>query len=117
VALPLCAHSRRAEAESPGKPLFHLCIVNLVIGACGDVVLRLVCAGWGGVRGRPCSSLAGAPALTGAVSCPLITPTRAGTLYCAKGNFEFGVSRVLKSLEPLSRRLGTDTWYYAKRCA
>ncbi|KAI5646147.1 tetratricopeptide repeat protein 30A2 [Phthorimaea operculella] len=39
-----------------------------------------------------------------------------GTLYCAKGNYEFGVSRVIKSLEPFNKRLGTDTWFYAKRC-
>ena len=39
-----------------------------------------------------------------------------GTLYCAKGNFDFGISRIVKSLEPYERKLGTDTWYYAKRC-
>ncbi|XP_069762887.1 intraflagellar transport protein 70A isoform X2 [Narcine bancroftii] len=39
-----------------------------------------------------------------------------GTLYCAKGNYEFGISRVIKSLEPYNKKLGTDTWYYAKRC-
>merc|ERR1712032_204100 len=39
-----------------------------------------------------------------------------GTLYCAKGNFEFGISRVIKSLEPYNRKLEADTWYYAKRC-
>lgn len=38
------------------------------------------------------------------------------TLYCAKGNYEFGISRVIKSLEPYQKKLGTDTWYYAKRC-
>ncbi|TPX34411.1 hypothetical protein SeMB42_g07337 [Synchytrium endobioticum] len=38
-----------------------------------------------------------------------------GTLYCAKGNYEFGISRVCKSLEPFNRKLGTDTWHYAKR--
>ncbi|XP_044264063.1 tetratricopeptide repeat protein 30A isoform X1 [Tribolium madens] len=38
-----------------------------------------------------------------------------GTLYCSKGNYEFGISRVMKSLEPY-RKLGTDTWYYTKRC-
>ena len=38
-----------------------------------------------------------------------------GTLYCAKGNFEFGISRVMKALEPYSKKLGTDTWFYAKR--
>jgi tetratricopeptide repeat protein 30 len=39
-----------------------------------------------------------------------------GTLYCSKGNFEFGISRVIKSLEPLAKKINTDTWYYAKRC-
>ncbi|XP_065194085.1 intraflagellar transport protein 70A-like [Sycon ciliatum] len=56
--------------EDPDSKLYHLCIVNLVIG----------------------------------------------TLYCAKGNYEFGISRVMKSLEPYHRKLGTDTWFYAKRC-
>ncbi|XP_008056431.1 tetratricopeptide repeat protein 30B [Carlito syrichta] len=56
--------------EYPDKKIYHLCIVNLVIG----------------------------------------------TLYCAKGNYDFGISRVIKSLEPYNKKLGTDTWYYAKRC-
>ncbi|KAG9476070.1 hypothetical protein GDO78_002900 [Eleutherodactylus coqui] len=56
--------------DYPDKKIYHLCIVNLVIG----------------------------------------------TLYCAKGNYEFGISRVIKSLEPYNKKLGTDTWYYAKRC-
>jgi tetratricopeptide repeat protein 30 len=58
------------SASSGTKQVFHLCIVNLVIG----------------------------------------------TLYCSKGNFEFGISRVIKSLEPYEKKLGTDTWFYAKRC-
>jgi len=52
------------------KPVYHLCIINLVIGS----------------------------------------------LYCTKGNFEFGISRIIKSLEPYDRKIGVDTWYYAKRC-
>lgn len=56
--------------DEQDKKLFHLCIVNLVIG----------------------------------------------TLYCAKGNYEFGISRVMKSLEPYNKKLGTDSWFYAKRC-
>ncbi|MEE6465852.1 hypothetical protein FKM82_006729 [Ascaphus truei] len=56
--------------DDPDKKIYHLCIVNLVIG----------------------------------------------TLYCAKGNYEFGISRVIKSLEPYNKKLGTDTWYYVKRC-
>lgn len=39
-----------------------------------------------------------------------------GTLYCAKNNYEFGISRIMKSLEPYDKKLGADTWYYAKRC-
>lgn len=39
-----------------------------------------------------------------------------GTLYCSKGNFEFGISRIIKSLEPYHRKIMTDTWFYAKRC-
>lgn len=39
-----------------------------------------------------------------------------GTLYCSKGNFEFGISRVIRSLEPYQKKLEADTWFYAKRC-
>ncbi|KAJ3342194.1 Tetratricopeptide repeat protein 30A [Gonapodya sp. JEL0774] len=60
----------RVGYEDPNKRIYHLCIVNLVIG----------------------------------------------TLYCAKGNYEFGISRIIKSLEPFDKKLGTDTWFYAKRC-
>ena len=38
-----------------------------------------------------------------------------GTL-CAKSNFEFGISRIMKSLEPYNKKIETDTWFYAKRC-
>jgi len=37
-----------------------------------------------------------------------------GTLYCAKGNYNFGVSRIVKSLEPFQKKLGTGTWLYAR---
>ncbi|CAI2311934.1 unnamed protein product [Caenorhabditis sp. 36 PRJEB53466] len=39
-----------------------------------------------------------------------------GSLYCSKGNFEFGITRVIKALDPPEKKLGVDTWYYAKRC-
>uniref|UniRef100_A0A8C6ME62 Tetratricopeptide repeat protein 30 n=1 Tax=Nothobranchius furzeri TaxID=105023 RepID=A0A8C6ME62_NOTFU len=29
-----------------------------------------------------------------------------GTLYCAKGNYDFGITRVIKSLEPYSKKVG-----------
>lgn len=35
-----------------------------------------------------------------------------GTLYCAKGNFEFGISRIIKSLDPYDKKLHTDTWWF-----
>ena len=49
----------RITSEDPHKRVFHLCIVNLVIG----------------------------------------------TLYCAKGNYEFGISRVIKSLDPFTKKV------------
>jgi len=61
---------KEEEKVTDNKPVYHLCIINLVIG----------------------------------------------TLYCTKGNFEFGISRIIKSLEPYDRKIGIDTWYYAKRC-
>uniref|UniRef100_A0A914P460 Tetratricopeptide repeat protein 30 n=2 Tax=Meloidogyne incognita TaxID=6306 RepID=A0A914P460_MELIC len=39
-----------------------------------------------------------------------------GTLYCAKSNYEFGISRIVRALEPCERKLGVDTWFYSKRC-
>mmetsp|Transcript_11778 Transcript_11778/g.26674 ORF Transcript_11778/g.26674 Transcript_11778/m.26674 type:complete len:646 (+) Transcript_11778:99-2036(+) len=61
---------KEEEKADPTKPVYHLCIINLVIG----------------------------------------------TLYCTKGNFEFGISRIIKSLEPYDKKIGVDTWYYTKRC-
>ncbi|TDH03347.1 hypothetical protein EPR50_G00162190 [Perca flavescens] len=49
--------------DDPDKKVFHLCIVNLVIG----------------------------------------------TLYCAKGNYDFGISRVIKSLEPYNKKSQQQT--------
>ena len=49
------------------------------------------------------------------ISCKHYENTVFRTLYCAKGNYEFGISRVIKSLDPYSKKLGTDTWFYAKR--
>jgi len=39
-----------------------------------------------------------------------------GTLYCSKGNFEFGLDLIIKNLYPINEKLGTDTWHYVKRC-
>jgi len=39
-----------------------------------------------------------------------------GTLYCSKGNFEFGLNLIIKNLYPIEEKLGTDTWHYVKRC-
>ena len=33
-----------------------------------------------------------------------------------QGNYEFGISRIIKSLEPYNKKLETDTWFYCKRC-
>lgn len=41
-----------------------------------------------------------------------------GTLYCAKGNYEFGLSRIAHALDSATAgsRLCPDTWFYVKRC-
>ena len=39
-----------------------------------------------------------------------------GTLYCTKQNFEFGISRIIKSLDPINKKLDSETWFYTKRC-
>ena len=39
-----------------------------------------------------------------------------GTLYCAKGNYEFGITRVMKCAEPVDKKLGTQTWQYIRNC-
>lgn len=43
-----------------------------------------------------------------------------GTLYCAKGNYEFGLSRIAHALMVVegeaSSRLCADTWIHVKRC-
>jgi len=49
----------KSQYDEPDKPVYHLCIVNLVIG----------------------------------------------TLYCAKGNYEFGIQRIIKSLEPYNKKV------------
>lgn len=49
----------RVTYDDGTKRVYHLCIVNLVIG----------------------------------------------TLYCSKGNYEFGISRIMKSLEPFNKKV------------
>ena len=39
-----------------------------------------------------------------------------GTLYCSKSNYEFGISMIIKALQPYPRKLSTETWHYAKSC-
>lgn len=39
------------------------------------------------------------------------------TLYCAKGNYEFGLSRIAHALDGgQGPRLCADTWLHVKRC-
>uniref|UniRef100_A0A8C6MLX7 Tetratricopeptide repeat protein 30 n=1 Tax=Nothobranchius furzeri TaxID=105023 RepID=A0A8C6MLX7_NOTFU len=37
-----------------------------------------------------------------------------GTLYCAKGNYDFGITRVIKSLEPYSKKVEKSQVYKSK---
>ena len=85
--------------ENPEKKIFHLCIVNLVIG----LVSIFICK----ISKSFCFS---------SINLICFSLIDSSTLYCAKGNYEFGITRVMKSLEPYSKKLGTDTWFYTKRC-
>ncbi|TNJ27616.1 putative TPR repeat family protein [Giardia muris] len=38
-----------------------------------------------------------------------------GTLYTVRGNVSFGITRIIKGLEPVAKRLSPDTWLYTKR--
>jgi tetratricopeptide repeat protein 30 len=61
---------QRYLLQNPESQLFHVCIVNLIVG----------------------------------------------TLYCAKSNYEFGISRIIVSFQNFHKRMNMDTWFYAKRC-
>lgn len=39
-----------------------------------------------------------------------------GTLYCVKNNYEFGLMRIFKAMEPIESKLNRYTWFHAKRC-
>lgn len=39
-----------------------------------------------------------------------------GTLYCSKGNYEFGTGCIIKAMDPYEKNLTVDTWYYCKKC-
>lgn len=39
-----------------------------------------------------------------------------GTLYCVKNNYDFGLGRIMDTLEPVEKKLTTFTWSQAKRC-
>jgi tetratricopeptide repeat protein 30 len=57
----------------------------------------------------------GRPAAPARFAWPTCRPLPPHPPAAVQGNFEFGVSRVIKSLEPLPAKLSPDTWYYAKR--
>jgi tetratricopeptide repeat protein 30 len=66
----------RLGFQDPDKQCFHLCIVNL-----GEGYLRF--------------RLETSHVCWWALTCDVVTVV-IGTLYCAKGNFEFGISRIIK---------------------
>jgi len=120
---------RRVEREeeitavqSPDKQCLHLCIINLVIGTlyCAKVgsnsamehmlpscvvggVEPLCIFRWGTCRRGLAQQLEASQRgpCAGLSSLPL-------TL---QGNYEFGISRIIKSLEPYDKKLETDTWW------
>ena len=39
-----------------------------------------------------------------------------GTFYCSRGDFNNGLKLIIDCLDPIKEKLGTDTWFYSKRC-
>ena len=39
-----------------------------------------------------------------------------GVLYCSRGNYEFGLSRIITSFDPVPKKLNSETWFIAKKC-
>ena len=97
-----------SHQDEGGKPpnCVHLCIVNLVIGA-------LYCA-----KGNY-EYVAGDGVPRGVL---LVTATDFLARSLSFGNYassplrRFGISRIIKSMDPHEKKLNPDTWYYSKRC-
>ena len=48
--------------------------------------------------------------------CLISPPQYDEGLLLSAGNFEFGIARVMKALQPCTTKLNMNTWFYAKRC-
>jgi tetratricopeptide repeat protein 30 len=67
------------------------------------------------VNYTPLNQMLQGPCLSAVLlSCP--PSLHCPSSHARQGNYEFGISRVIKSLEPYDTKLSTDTWFYAKRC-
>jgi tetratricopeptide repeat protein 30 len=103
---------RAVERAEEAKLLAEAAAAAVAGGAGGGGGARARGAAGGG--GPPGGAPAGAPAPPPTFHLCIVNLV-IGTLYCAKGNLEFGVTRVLRALEPPARKLGPDTWFYVKR--
>lgn len=75
VLTPLFSYNERVESE------VFLIIFHVKVGdlweKCPAVIIKVIC----------------------------VKPLSFRTLYCAKGNYDFGISRVIKSLEPYNKKV------------
>jgi hypothetical protein len=109
---------------SGGGGHLHLAIVNLVIGTlyCSKARRGPLREKTASLRPRSLSPVCPLPSTSWPYLPPILLPPinpPPSSLHPngppVQGNFEFGISRVIKSLDPLAAKLSPDTWYYAKR--
>ncbi|KAL4422716.1 hypothetical protein ABPG75_008913 [Micractinium tetrahymenae] len=113
--------------DVPPWALANLCVCH-VVGSqnevAEDLLRRLedeVAAATGIDSSGADGDAAGGAMAGGGVAGPVpphlsLTNLAIGTLYCAKGNFEFGITRVTRSLEPLAAHLDAPRWRAAMLC-
>lgn len=107
--------------EIPAVALANLCVGLILLGRNKDaetlmhMVDQAEAAAWSDDAAGPADGPGGLPEGRAPPLHLCVINLVIGTLYCVKGNTTFGVTRVLKALEPIQQRLSPDTWLYCKR--
>ncbi|PRW32971.1 TPR repeat-containing isoform B [Chlorella sorokiniana] len=100
--------------DVPPSAVANLCVCHVISSqneAAEELLRRL--------EDETTAAEAGAAGAAGAAAVPphlSLANLAIGTLYCSKGNFEFGISRVVHALEPLGGCLDAPRWHAVLLC-